>query len=151
MGNSSVPKPGDTVWAAMHTTDDHLVLAEVVVEEVDKLGCGCQRIGATRPGPGFDGALTGVSLLTGCGFHPSNLSDPPSGDVDPHVVAVLKRLRVQLARSGEDVHAGRVERLHDAVAASITPSAAVVAELREMRCPANVRLVIEKAVAELAA
>ncbi len=146
---TAIPQVGDTVWAAMHTTDDRLVLAEVTAEVVDKLGCGCHRITATRPGPVFDGACTGVQLLTGCGYHPRTVGEPPTGDVDPHVVAVLARLHVQLARSGEDVHAGRVERLRAAVSAGVTASTAVVDRLGEMRCPANVRLAIEKAIAEL--
>ncbi len=146
---TAIPQVGDTVWAAMHTTDDRLVLAAVTAEQVDKLGCGCHRITATRPGPVFDQACTGVSLLTGCGYHPRTVGAPPAGDVDPNVLAVLDRLRVQLARSGEDVHAGRVERLRDAVAAQITASSSVSDLLREMRCPSGVRLAVEKAIAEL--
>lgn len=58
----------------MHTTDGQLVHAEVVVEGVVDLNCGCRRLTATRPGPIFDRACTGVALLTGCAWHPNRLS-----------------------------------------------------------------------------
>lgn len=66
---------GDVVRvAALHGTDfERIEDVTVTAETVTHLGCGCWRIGATRPGPADGKASNRVDLLTGCGFHPSHL------------------------------------------------------------------------------
>jgi hypothetical protein len=76
---TTIPCVGDTVWAPMFDTASNVLNpAAVVAETVVKLGCGCHRISATRPGPVDGGLSTSVNLLTGCcGLHPCHLVDEP--------------------------------------------------------------------------
>ena len=57
-------RPGDVVTATLDDTAGQTVTAELRVLEADRLGCGCQRLVADRPGPVPIPA--GVHLLTGC-------------------------------------------------------------------------------------
>lgn len=75
----TVPNVGDTVYAPMYDTTGNVINpAAVVALEVVKLGCGCHRIHAVRPGPA-DGPLSqSVNLLTGlCTLHPCHLVNGP--------------------------------------------------------------------------
>jgi hypothetical protein len=76
---TTIPKPGDTVWAPMHDTTGATVTAAVVALDVVKLGCGCHRIHAERPGPDEGPIGRAVNLLTGqCGLHPCHLVANPN-------------------------------------------------------------------------
>ncbi|MFI2667905.1 hypothetical protein [Micromonospora carbonacea] len=68
-------RAGDQVTATLDDTAGTTITTQVTATRVDKLGCGCQRIRATRPGPdqGPSTCRT-VHLLTGCGGHPAEVS-----------------------------------------------------------------------------
>jgi hypothetical protein len=72
---------GSTVRARVSTTDGRVVLADLVAERVDTLGCGCRRVTALRPGPQPDEYQRLVQALTGCLAHPAEMELP--GDATP--------------------------------------------------------------------
>lgn len=66
------PRVGDTVKVECNNTEFERVIAEVVIEQVDEMGCGCYRLHVQRPGP-RNGRIPRMHLRTGCGYHPSHL------------------------------------------------------------------------------
>jgi len=72
MTNSAV-QIGDTVHAWMHDRSGDKVHAAVVAVNVVRLGCGCDRIEAHRPGVGT--LSEWVNLRTGCGWHERQITD----------------------------------------------------------------------------
>lgn len=60
-------RPGDQVTATLDDTEGVTITATLTALHVNILGCGCQRIRATRPGPDLGPATCHtVHLLTGC-------------------------------------------------------------------------------------
>jgi hypothetical protein len=77
-------RPGDRITATLTDTTGATNTAELTVLTTDRLGCGCDRLTAGRPGP--TPKARGVHLLTGCGHgHQSQLTPtaPAAGDHPP--------------------------------------------------------------------
>ncbi|MFI2663712.1 hypothetical protein [Micromonospora carbonacea] len=68
-------RPGDEVTATLDDTTGATVTATLTLRRVDRLGCGCQRLAADRPGPD-QGRWTcrHVHLHTGCARHPREVN-----------------------------------------------------------------------------
>ncbi|WP_431976159.1 hypothetical protein [Micromonospora haikouensis] len=64
-------RPGGQVTATLDDTTGTTVTAQITIDRVDRLGCGCDRILATRPGP--EPKPRDVTLLTGCAFHAADV------------------------------------------------------------------------------
>ncbi|MER7164516.1 hypothetical protein ABT336_00335 [Micromonospora sp. NPDC000207] len=60
-------RAGDQVTATVDDTTGQTVTAVLTIDRVHRLGCGCDRILATRPGP--NPKPRDVTLLTGCTWH----------------------------------------------------------------------------------
>lgn len=68
-----------------------------------------------------------------------------------HAHDVLAAVHHDLERRGEDVHAGRIHRLAAQVAANEINPADVPAKLRGLKCPQFMRVIFEKAAADIEA
>lgn len=84
---SGAPKPGEGVRvpAVNDTAGKRLENVELLAETVEKLGCGCWRIGCKQPGP-----LTAetmwkrrVNLLTGCSLHEAHATVSAPAAAEP--------------------------------------------------------------------
>lgn len=60
---------GDTVTAYVTRTDGVGSVETILVDAVDRTGCGCWRLRGFRPGPVVTGAFDLVELLSGCAAH----------------------------------------------------------------------------------
>lgn len=61
---------GDSVTVLCTTTDSQDITTDVTVLKWDRLGCGCQRLVAQRPGPQTPGTrMDTMHILTGCAYH----------------------------------------------------------------------------------
>jgi hypothetical protein len=68
---ASTTQPGTQITTHLTDTSGVNVTATVAIRRVDRLGCGCDRLTAGRPGNGP--GPQHVQLLTGCHRHDSDI------------------------------------------------------------------------------
>lgn len=86
-------EPGGIVRVPCDTTDNRRVTADIIAEQVTRLGCGCWEMRGVRPGPDM-GPLTCRSIAVvfqRCGrIHDDGSQEDPPGTPHPAPI-VIKR------------------------------------------------------------